>query len=165
MFATNAQVAAALEVATAAMFDTRTDRERLLAGFKTWKKERKALARIAFTCCSTCGHYELNEKAKGRPYAFSNKQDAFADGEAYLEPFHTWRTGSDGETEWFWKDATLYLKHSGSSEDIAALVRCLQVEGLEVIWSGDAEETVYVKSAYRWEGGDDRRARKIAGSK
>lgn len=164
MFATNAQVAEALEVATAAAFDTRPDKERVVAGLKAWKKERKALARLGFTCCGTCGHYEMSEKAKGRPYAFTTKQDWLTDGDEYLRPFRSWIVAAEGPNVWGWRDPGLTLRHSGTSEDINALVRCLQAEGLEVEWDGTEHTTVSVKSAYRWEG-EDERARKIAGLK
>jgi hypothetical protein len=114
--------------------DNRTDRDRLADAFKALRRQGY-LARANFSCCGSCGSYELGERLAARPalngYVFWNRQsnDAFK---------QRGRRGLDENLH-----STLYLAWSG---DAAVLVAALRAEGLTVEHDGTEARCIEVKA-------------------
>lgn len=98
-----------------------TVRDRIAQAFRGLRKEGYA-ARMNFSCCQSCGAYELNEKSPGR-YVFFHRQDA--DGlERPVNPTNP-----------------LYLAWAGDGQEI---VRFLLGAGLVVSWDGSEQHRIAV---------------------
>ncbi len=105
------------------MSDTRTDRERVQAGFKTLRKAGYA-ARMGFMCCGSCASSALGNEDKAAFYS-EQSNDSYA------------RSGTLKES--------LFISWWGDVNEIAA---ALQAEGLVVGHNnGDGTKAVEVFSA------------------
>ena len=127
------------------------DRNTVLRAFKALRKD-KILARANHWCCQSCGGSDLEGRMetrlksgtpKWKGYAFWHQQTeerAFGRNYGYNRTLNIYYTGT--------KDLDDELTHSDdgmSSEEIGyALYNALKEEGLNVLWDGDANNSVAV---------------------
>ncbi len=123
-----------------AKWATPTDCDKLDAAFKTL--ERKGIvARQHFTCCSNCGHYEIQDEIKAARkkrkvigYAFYHMQDT--------------QSAVDG--------GGIYIKYDATENDEVKkrligqkITDALSSSGLKADWNGDPNTAVFVKVKWR----------------
>ncbi|MFF5233529.1 DUF6891 domain-containing protein [Dactylosporangium sp. NPDC000521] len=118
-----------------ARWPARTDSDRLTAAFRALDLAG-IVAREDFACCQSCGTSEISaEVSKGMPargYVFYHGQDA----------------------ERAAKSGTLWLAYGSFDEQTGAarvggeVVAALRGEGLEVDWTGDADQRIHIR--LRW---------------
>ena len=127
------------------------DRNAVLRAFKALRKDR-ILARANHWCCQSCGGSDLEGRMetrlksgtpKWKGYAFWHQQTeerAFGRNYGYNRTLNIYYTGT--------KDLDDELTHSDdgmSSEEIGyALFYALKEEGLNVIWDGNADNSMAV---------------------
>lgn len=122
-----------------------TDCDRLDQAFAELERQG-VVARQNFTCCSTCGHYEIGDEIA----AFrkqKKKKSAPVSGYAF---YHMQDTESAVE------GGGLYIKYDTLSNDEAqkvavgeAIVAALTAAGLRPEWDGDPNTGVFVRVAWR----------------
>ena len=127
------------------------DRKAVLRAFKALRKD-KILARANHWCCQSCGGADLEGRMetrlksgtpKWKGYAFWHNQTeerAFGRNYGYNRTLNIYYTGT--------KDLDDELTHSDdgmSSEEIGyALYNALKKEGLNVVWDGNADNSIEV---------------------
>lgn len=121
-----------------------TDCDRLDAAFEELERQG-IVARQNFTCCSTCGHYEIGDEIKVAKK--QKKRPAPVSGYAF---YHMQDTESAVE------GGGIYIKYDtlkGDDEKKTAvgqqIVDVLQAAGLKTEWSGNPNEGVYVRVKWR----------------
>jgi hypothetical protein len=105
----------------------RTDRDKLADAFRSLRKAG-IVARMNFSCCGTCGHYELSENGKGRGYVFYHRQEgARLDGDSLPE-------------------GGLYLQWNGGMSVAADIVAALNAQRLHAVMPPNEHHCIEVRS-------------------
>lgn len=113
-----------------------THREALKQAFKAIRKHGIA-ARMNFSCCSSCGHYDLGQKSDR--FVFWNRQseDSFrVEGRGWSR----YKSEIDNNLH-----DELNLQWEGSDADACLMVTTLQKFGLDVFWRGDEGGCIQIK--------------------
>lgn len=121
-----------------------TDCDRLDQAFAELERQG-VVARQNFTCCSTCGHYEIGDEIA--TFRKKKKKSAPVSGYAF---YHMQDTESAVE------GGGIYIKYDTLSNDEAqkvavgeAIVAALTAAGLRPEWDGDPNTGVFVNVTWR----------------
>lgn len=122
-----------------------TDCDRLDAAFEELERQG-IVARQNFTCCSTCGHYEIGDEIRDAKKQ-RKKRSAPVSGYAF---YHMQDTESAVE------GGGIYIKYDTLKDDrekkIAVgqkIVEVLEAAGLRTEWDGDPNTGVFVRVKWR----------------
>ena len=122
-----------------------TDCDRLDAAFEELERQG-IVARQNFTCCSTCGHYEIGDEIK----------DAKKERKKRAAPVSGYAFYHMQDTESAVAGGGIYIKYDTLKDDrekkIAVgqkIVEALTAAGLKTEWDGDPNTGVYVRLKWR----------------
>lgn len=94
------------------------------AAFKT-TRGTGVIARMSFSCCQSCGGFELSQKYPGKPYVFYHRQSA----DAWKRPIN---------------DKNRLHVYFNKLSAARALEAALKLEGIAVDWDGTDQKAVAI---------------------
>lgn len=96
--------------------------------------------RMSFSCCSSCGHYELAAKGYEKFVFWNRQSDA-----SFKYDRDRWSRSKGERTEEL--EDSLYLQWEGELSDAELIVTALRDAGLSVEWKGTIGDCIEVLPA------------------